>query len=245
MLSTGRCGTRLLTEILRTSPHLDVEHQPRPELVYPGRLAYEAAAEQSAAWDLAALAARYEHVRSSYLDGAQYVETNNRVTFFAPHLARVFRRSRFIHVTRHPGAFVRSGLRRRYYQGAPHDEGRIVPTHGDPLAAGWEGLPQPLKIGWLWNATNAFIEDFKQSVAPARVLTVRGEDLFTDVAATVEIFAFLETQPPPERVIRRLIARPLNTQREGAWPPFEQWPETEREQLAAVVPLASRYGYRM
>jgi hypothetical protein len=245
VLSTGRCGTKLLTHMLRRSSELDVSHRPVPELVYAGRLAYERPDDARDGLSLVAVATRYESVKASYLDGGQYVETNNRITFFARPLATVFESARFIHLMRHPGAFVRSGLRRRYYQGSRHDEGRITPCPSDPWAERWPTLTALERVGWLWNATNAFVEQFKGGVDAERVLTVRAEDLFHDPAVAVGIFEFLQVEPPPRRVIRRLLARPVNVQRDGDWPSFDRWPEEDRCRLRAVAPLADRYGYEL
>jgi hypothetical protein len=41
VLSTGRCGTQLLTTLFELHPKVDAHHEPAPELVYFGKYAYE------------------------------------------------------------------------------------------------------------------------------------------------------------------------------------------------------------
>ena len=41
VLSTGRCGTALLTKIFEQHSDIDVHHTPTPELVYYSKLAHE------------------------------------------------------------------------------------------------------------------------------------------------------------------------------------------------------------
>jgi hypothetical protein len=48
------------------------------------------------------------------------------------------------------------------------------------------------KIAWLWNATNAFIDDFKDGAGKDRTLTVRSEDLFSNAEEAERILNWLD-----------------------------------------------------
>ncbi len=240
VLSTGRCGTLLLDNLFSRHPGVRSYHEPRPELIYHSRYAY--LNRQSRSDEIKALVdgARYEVIRDSYLLGKLYAETNNRITFFAFQLAELFPGARFIHLVRHPLRVIESGLKRSWYTGTHlHDEGRIQPR--DAAGLGWDTMNRVQKIAWLWNETNDFIEDFKEK-HPDRVLTVRAEDLFRQVETSQDIFRFITLDPPAADRIRRLIAHPVNVQKNK--PRLRDRPE-EMERLSGLMPLASRYGYTL
>lgn len=244
-LSTGRCGTLLLTEILGRLDATLVHHAPLLELRGSEPLAYAQGGARSEAFELAVRVARFEMVMEAVLRGRAYLETSFRVTFFAPHLARVFPRSRFVHLVRDPGAFVRSAVSRGYYAGSYGDIGRIVPLSGEP-AASWPGLGAHERCAWLWNETNAFVERFKQDVDPARVMTARAEDLFRDPAVTRTICEHAGLAPPPQDRVRRWLARPVNAQSFGREiGKFATWPTETQAAVRRRATLASTYGYAL
>ena len=67
ILSTGRCGTALLTKIFEQHSDIDVHHEPVPELVYYSRFAYENRKNLSNEMKYLVDAARYEQVRNAFL----------------------------------------------------------------------------------------------------------------------------------------------------------------------------------
>ncbi|MFH5831720.1 sulfotransferase [Halalkalibaculum sp. DA3122] len=230
VLSTGRCGTRLLTDILQESDQLRPQHVPTPELTYYSSFAYKNAREKPELVSSIIDSARYEQIRDAWVLGKKYVETNNRITFFCHALADLFPGSNFIHLVRKPEEFITSGLARNWYSGTVlHDEGRIAPEDNQ--------VSQAEKIAWLWNETNGFIEAFKETCPEERVLTIRAEELFHSVDTTFRIFDFLDINPVAESVIRNKISRPVNQQDKSRVPKdrvtgqlLEQW-----------TPLRSRY----
>ncbi len=242
VLSTGRSGTETLTHVFAASANLDVHHTPFPELAYPARWLYEHAGDgDTELFRAAALAARYELVEASVALGRVFVETSPRITFFAPGLATAFRGARFVHLVRHPGAFVRSGIRRGYFGAEDflHVRPRDLPAE---VFDGWSPIA---KVGWLWNATQAFVETFKAGQPAGHVLTLRAEELFRDPAASERVLAFLGAAPVARRRLERILAKPANVQTGGDFPPFERWSEAEKRELQAVAPLAANYGYQL
>lgn len=244
-LSTGRCGTLLLTRILDGAPGVVVYHKPAPELFYVDTLAYAEGAEKFEAYKTAALAARFELVADCVIRGRRYVETNQRCTFFAPHLYEVFPRSLFVHLVRHPGSFVRSGVLRRFYEGQQPDLGRITPADG-PTRERWPSMSTYQRAAWLWNETNAFIERFKEGRDEKRILTVRADDLFKTPEATLRIFAHCRLPAVPRDRIAAAIGRPVNAQPDDLGiPPYAQWDEARKAEVRPWLPLAERYGYEL
>ncbi len=207
VLSTGRCGTKLLTELFDELPAVKAWHEPSPELTYYSRYAFEHSTGKDEAEILTKVidAARYEFIRNAFLMDKVYVETNNRITFYAFALARLYPHSRFIHLVRKPEKVVKSGLARDWYTGKTlYDESRPQP-------------PAPIEdrtaqIAWLWNETNNFIETFKESAAAGRFITVRSEDLFSDPEVFNRILKFLDLDPLPTGTITKKINTPVNSQ---------------------------------
>jgi len=245
VLSTGRCGTRLLTDVFELADGVICHHAPQPELWYAERLAYERGLEEFEAFATAIRACRFELVADCVIRGRRYIETNQRITFFAPHLNAVFPRARFIHLVRHPAAFVRSGVIRRFYTGQRTDVGRIVPVRGDALER-WPAMSSVERCAWLWSETNRFIEDFKPRCDPARVLTVKAEDLFAGPAAAASVFAFCGLPAPAEPRLRRRLLRPVNASApDNGLPAYAEWPAERQQELRRWAPDAARYGYAL
>ena len=171
VLSTGRAGTKLLTRLLESSKELMPVHEPAPELAYHSALAYREPTG-SEALKMAIDLARYEYIRDAYLVNQRYVETNNRISFFAYYLAELYPQARFIHLVRHPEDFIRSGVARNWYRGQSiYDEGRI---RDEARFKDWR--PEQ-RVAWLWSATNNFILRFAGRY-PQRSFQLKSETLF-------------------------------------------------------------------
>jgi hypothetical protein len=150
------------------------------------------------------LAGRYEAIRDYQLSGLRYVETNNRLTFFAPAIAELFPKAKFIHLVRHPSSFISSGMQRKWYTGQSiTDEGRISPPESLNL------MSRSDKIAWLWNTTNEYIENFKRSISVERVYTLQSEKLFTNVDEAISLMKWLKFQTQPD-LAKKIIDTPVN-----------------------------------
>ena len=225
VLSTGRVGTMLLTRLFELEKGLHIEHEALPEMLYTGKLAY-ADPSNIEFTKGAFMAGRYEAIRDCQLQNLRYVETNNRLTFFAPAMAALFPNAKFIHLLRHPDSFVSSGIQRNWYTGKTiTDEGRIA--HGKDL-----GIErQQDKIAWLWNATNAFIDDFKAGAGKDRTLTVRSEDLFSNAEEAERILNWLNFKAD-KTSIQKVLNTPVNSSRKK---------KTPQEYNTDLTPLVKKY----
>ena len=218
-----------------------------PILVYFSKLAYEASVTDSGdsrESEFGIDMARYEMIQDTFLRNQIYVETNNRLTFFAPSLAKLYKKSKFIHLVRHPGDFVRSGIRRMWYTGRhSHDMGRIVPMDG---SIDWDGMTQIEKIAWLWNETNQFIENIRPGLeSDNRILYVKAEDLFSKTQTAEEIFRFLQVDSPSDDQISAAIKQPVNAQTVGNFPKYGDWKPEWKAQLKKYVSLSAKYDYSL
>jgi len=244
VLSTGRCGTKLLAKILAKSRQIYSVHVGTPELVAASVQAYMKINTDVEAVALAVLGARFDLLQEAWARGRMLVETNPRLTFFSPAVSRLFEKSKFIHLVRHPGDFARSILRRHYYTDEMIADFLLRPREDSPVHAQWAQMSRTEKVAWVWNEVQCFAESFKKEVGDDRVLTVRSEDLFSDVDTTCSVFEFLGVGVPlSRRKIARLIARPVNAKKGGTLSAFRSWPDEEKNALKRWLTIASEYGY--
>lgn len=243
VLSTGRCGTRWLTELLNQSKQVKVNHSDYPELIRHSRLAYERYEQTPQVFQEIIRATRDEFILDAYQRGQIYVETNNRITFFAYAIKQVYPNARFIHLVRHPGDFVRSGLNRHWYESQTrHEAGRIVKS--DPVGD-WPMMGAVEKIAWLWNETNQYIETFLAALPPADYEQVKVETMFSDLAVALNLCRFIGVDDVTPGQASRLLRQTINTQREQSVAPYQTWPEDQKIQVRRQAELAARYFYQL
>lgn len=244
VLSTGRCGTGLITDILAKSPRLRVEHNPKPELEYISSIIHHNNVSEEAQ-KIAVLAARFDlFFLDTFFRGKIYVETNNRISFFAPALANLLPKASFIHLVRNPADFVRSGMRRGYYQEGVVQHQRLDGSNYSP----WNTFSRLEKITWEWNEINRKIEEFKGNVEAKRVLTINSESLYKDPATTFKIYDFIDIENPfyshnGSRMLAKMLSKPVNKQKEGSFPKYPDWSEADKKGFQRIATLASKYGY--
>lgn len=245
VLSTGRCGTKLSYKLLQSSNKAIPFQNPTPELIRASKKAYEEIYDKMDLYKEVVKSCREELILFTAKRDKIYIETNNRITFFAPAIKKVFPKAIFIHLIRHPGAFVRSGIRREWYSGKhEHDIGRIVPTDKKKLEK-WERYNSIQKIGWLWNETNNFIENFLEVLSPQLYLQIKSEELFNKVETVKEIYDFLNLNDFKKRKVASLLKRPVNKQYKGHFPYYKDWNEEMKKQLKNLTPLAKKYRYKL
>jgi len=243
VVSTGRSGSELLVRLMKKANMGSIFHEPHPRMFLGSKLAYKLGPGQIDAKIMAFLNARYFLLKNAYLQEQRFIETNNRTTFFMDAIAEIFPKAKFIHMIRHPGAFVRSGLRRNYYTGNENDDGRLTPNQQNPVSFEWENITRLEKIAWLWNETNVFIEEKKDSLDLDRVLTVHANDLFTDPKKFQAICNFLNHPELDRDQIESLITNPVNKQKQGKVRKWDTWPAGEIELLKKWTPIGKRYGF--
>jgi len=233
-LSTGRCGTKWFSDLLNIDKSLFVNHAPVPSLAIQSKSAY-AYTNQLANPDIKSLlkelflTAREQHLRYTYKTGKRYVETNNYVTFFAPLLAELFPDAKFVHLVRHPAAFIRSGMRRDYYTASNQDSKRITPLQNTSYYDKWCSFSRLEKIAWLWKETNDYIEQFK--AAHSNHITFVFDELNTEQVQ--KVLDFLEIAIPVKKIEGRL-AQKKNKQSAGVFPKYENWKQSDKEKMIGL-----------
>jgi hypothetical protein len=251
VLSTGRCGSKLVAELLNLSPRACALHEPRPTLQYFGHYAYRLRRQPEALAPLVD-AARMEMVLQACIEERTYVESNQCLTFFAPALAAVFAGAKFVHLLRHPGDFAASAARKGWYvNDSIWEAGRPRP----PEDGSWPSWNLVRKLGWLWNAGNGFLADFHDGAGRGRTHVCRLEDLVASVSAAQELFAFCGLDAPDAARITAMqatkvnplwigAAEPPTMRKDPAFPGYGSWSnEMRRDLWEQVGESARRFGY--
>ena len=242
VVSTGRAGSELLVRLMSESKIGTVYHEPRPRMFYGSKLLFETKQDIQSN-QIAYLNARYDLLKKAYLEESRFIETNNRNTFFISALNKLFPKAKFIHLVRHPGDFVRSGIRRKYYSGNENDDSRIKPQANEKAFTAWDRFSKIEKVGWLWNSTNNFIEEEKIHLNVENILFIKSEDLFKKPDTYNQICSFLNHSLLSNKKISNIIKRPINKQKQSSYPKWKDWPEDDKLKLIKITPLGKKYGY--
>ncbi len=243
ILSTGRCGTEWFTHVLNKSKETVVFHNPNPNLSVQNKFMYQLIKSGNDLHNDVAIqllfAGREQHFRQAYKTEKRYVETNNHITFFAYGLTKLFPTAKFIHLYRHPGGFVTSGLNRGWFDYNDSATEKIISpiSHED-----WESYSKVEKISWAWNETNSFIESFKSEYSNS----VFSYDFSKrDPQQLIELFDFLDIRVSSRYLIKNLSAK-RNTQQKQSYPLYEKWNQKDREGLKAICrELSEKYDYEL
>jgi hypothetical protein len=102
------------------------------------------------------------------------------------------------------------------------------------------------RAAWLWNETNLYIERFKDTIAPDRMLTVKAEDLFRDPKAAISIAQHCGLPKPNRDTVYKCIRRPVNAYSgTSSLAPYAEWDEKLKEDVRRWVTCEDRYGYEL
>lgn len=226
-LSSGRCGTQTLATILNTASNAKVYHHPLPYLVNETLEAYH---EKINRWDVF-WRARSGVIKNAWKNDDIFGELDHNMTPFVPEIAKKMPNSKFIILVRNPWDFVRSGMRRNYYNGHPWDSGRLRPEPTHPDFERWENMSQFEKVCWLWNETYKRILHYLKSIPEDRYTIIKFEDLVSDTEATERIFNFLGLEGFSPKKIDKIIYEPINKQISGHFPKVNEWSQQLKTKL--------------
>lgn len=250
VLSSGRVGTQTLSALFQLKHHVFVYHEPKPNLYALSKLAYKYSGqllEYEEVWQEAFMTARKDLINHSFNCNKGYIETSPQTTFLAPVILQVIPNVRFIHVVRDPRFVVRSGMRRKWYEGHLADRTRIVPHSESEAGQKWETYTPFKKNLWLWAETNRWIMDFFSILPNEQKITIHSEDIFAADQETIEkIFSFISASVPSKNKILGVVNKRLNAQKRGDFPTPDQWTEAMDIELRVVAgETAKALGYRL
>ena len=253
ILSTGRAGSRFLALLSDCAPNVTAFHEPRPTFQYFSDYAFHHQEEEKILTNMID-AGRMESILDVFIKGNIYVESNQCLTFFAPVISKLYEKSKFVHVVRHPGDFVRSAVMKGWHKNdSIWEAGRVKAAD----RARWERMDQIQQLSWVWETTNRFIHEFMDRLSPGRGLTKRFENLVEDTGEVGELLefmgaGFIETEKIREMQAKRVNAlhihagEPPNMKKVSDFPPYREWDEGMKGKLKEITgALAKQYGYRL
>lgn len=251
ILTTGRSGSKFLASLLDQSPNIRAFHEPRPTLEF---FSHFASTRQEQAETLTHIidTARMESILEVFITEKIYVESNQCLTFFAPFIARLFKASRFVHVVRHPGDFVRSAIRKGWHKNDSIWEAGRVKIQDEIV---WNEMDQVERLAWTWNTTNAYIESFRKTLTPQRFAFFKIEDLFNNTNEVSRMINFIGGNQIPTDTIIKIQNTPINELMIGPdeppnmkkvehYPKYRNWDNLTKMKLRSYTnTLAEGYGY--
>ena len=155
ILSSGRCGSKTLNEVLNTADNVKTFHTSKPEMGQGVLDAYRNGTDKKA------FLSQYHYplIQQTSKDGYIFGETAPAITAFADVLAESIPTSKFVILVRNPLTFIRSALFHNFYHGHADDVYRFTPIKGTDEYARWRKRGnQAEKICWLWNEFHHLIE---------------------------------------------------------------------------------------
>ncbi|MCI5166258.1 MAG: hypothetical protein D3903_09225 [Candidatus Electrothrix sp. GM3_4] len=249
VLSTGRCGTKTLAALADLLPNVNSHHEPDPKLLEASYLYFMKLCPEIPAnfWQGLLAVSRDELIRQATRKDKVYFETNNRLALLCEALAAHYPKAKFVHLVRHPYDFVRSGMRREYYNDHPWDFVRVTPLPDDPAVTTWNTRSQLEQCAWLWTATNAHIDAFLQNIPEDRRLFMRSENIFNNVGDSVQtVLSFIAngSNLPNTAKIEKVLGMKLNLQTYGNFPKSDGWSTEEKKILLHHCGvLMKKYNY--
>ncbi len=251
ILSTGRAGSRFIAALLDCARNVAAYHEPRPTLQYFSDYAFHHQGDEDILTNMID-AARMESILDIFIKSKIYVESNQCLAFFAPVISRLFEKSKFVHVVRHPGDFVRSAVRKGWHKNdSIWETGRVKPA--DRVL--WGQMDQVQRLSWVWETTNRYIHEFMERLVPGRGLTQRFEDLVGDAGEVGKLLAFTGADDIGPAKIKEIQAKrvnelrirpdePPNMKKRRDFPYYLEWDEGMRGKLREITAvLAGQYGY--
>ncbi len=253
ILSTGRCGTKFLPVLLNHSSNVAAFHEPPPILEYFSHYAYHRQGDIEVLTRMID-AAKMEAILSVYIKDKIYIESNQCLTFFGPALAGLFKKSKFVHLVRHPGDFIRSAVRKGWHKNDTIWESGRVKSQD---SVQWNEMDQVERLSWVWAATNSFIDGFASKLEPGRYERFKIEDLVSGVDSMTRLIRFTGAEAIPAEKIRQIQgerinelyigpSEPPNMKKVLHFPCYSDWDRDLKEKLFRYAgALANLYGYEI
>lgn len=248
-LSTGRCGTKWIDTILSEDDTKVSVHHPIPVMRSQAALAYNfdfnlATENEKTLLKEMFLAGREEILLNTERADKKLIITDSRTTFFAEVIYELFPKAKFVHLHRHPGEVVRSGLRRKWYDSENQSElNRITPGKSDELADQWSDLDLIEKNAWLWNETNEWILKFFNNVPDKQKFTISFNAWNEDSLS--KLFSFCDSDINKSVINKRLNTK-INSQNSVNISKYKDWSEKDQSKVKAFCSeTAELLGYKL
>tara|TARA_R110002051_G_scaffold57789_1_gene106754 strand:- start:8777 stop:9676 length:900 start_codon:yes stop_codon:yes gene_type:complete len=252
VLNTGRSGSSFMQKLLANFPSVDSHHEAHPNLMQFPNYAFH---NQSDTEILKKVfnGARFELLLNAAIRDTIYVESNQCLVFFIHQIKDLFPKAKFVHLTRHPGDFVRSAITKGWHKNdSIWESGRIQMSDQKK----WVTLDQIEKLSWVYTATHEYIEDFKSHFIED-VHTVRLEDLTKSTEVLKEMLSFMGVNDAfDEKALLEKLSKkvnqvtvsdePSNMFKLAEYPRFKDWNMADQEKLKNFTGSLSKiYDYEL
>ena len=216
-LSTGRCGTKWFSTLLKKDKDLAVFHNPSPTFARQNKYVYKQFKLNNFSPSLEIkeliremfLVGRENHLRYTYKTEKRYVETNNYITFFAPIIKELFHDAKFVLLYRDPYGYIKSAYQREYYSSKYEDGKRIFPLTESEIRM-WSNFNRVEKIAWLWKTTYNYALEFSKIY---EVELYKFNFNLLNKENVIELLKELNVQKISGRYIEKIIPKKINAQK--------------------------------
>jgi hypothetical protein len=253
ILNTGRSGSAFIKTIFDQFDSIEAHHEAFPNLFLLSNFAYSNQ-QNIEALEKIFEAARMELILKSAIENKIYIESNQCLVFYVNQIKHLFPQARFIHLTRHPGDFVRSAIMKGWHKNdSVWELGRIKSSNKQK----WDSFSQTEKLSWVWHSTHNYIEQFKL-IHNDSFLTLRLEDLIADTVNFKELLTFIGvdnhlTNKQIEDVLSHRVNKltiskdePNNMFKTSDYPKYNKWNAEEKDKLKNIVQESSdKYNYEL
>ena len=252
VLNTGRSGSAFVNNILKNISDIHSFHEPSPTMFLQSNYAYHNQEKKEVLQKMFEVA-RIELMMEASIKNKIYVESNQCLVFFIYHIKTLFPKAKFVHLTRHPGDFVTSAIKKGWHKNDSVWEYGRVKMKDDKK---WSCLSQIEKLGWVWKETHSFINDFK-SLYPKDFLTLKLEDLTTKPSYINTLLNFVgsENRLDKKKIDSILHTKinevkisnePSNMYKLATYPKYHDWSVSDKDSLKELVyEIADSYQYEM
>lgn len=226
VVSTGRCGSQTIANVLSQHPDIECRHEPVPQLIRAScELAHgdkEVSQIRDEFFDIYCNSRVYPHVKA-------YGESDHNFWNLIPIITEYLPSSKFIWLIRDGRNVVSSTFARSWFSEEEHDLGSPTSENftlrwmyyrlngylcGEFSEHEWEGVSVFERNCWYWNYINRKIDTALSSLSPDKRLMIRVEELGERVE---NIWDFLGVKPFKTYSIPRMnIAKHVLQ-------PWDQW----------------------
>ncbi|MDP2685558.1 MAG: sulfotransferase [bacterium] len=252
VLNTGRSGSAFVNNLLQNINDIQSYHEASPNMFLQSNFAYHNQEKNEVLQKMFEVA-RIELLLETSIKNKIFVESNQCLVFFIYQIKQLFPKAKFIHLTRHPGNFVTSAIKKGWHKNDSVWEYGRVKMQDDKR---WMGLSQIARLGWVWSETHNYIEAFKL-LCPEDFLTLKLEDLTTNASEVNALLKFIGSENRlDEKKIDSILSRkvneviisnePQNMYKLPTYPKYPSWPDSDKDELKKFVSeSATFYRYIM
>lgn len=256
IVSTGRTGTNFFESFFnQLNNNIHAVHEPQPDFF---ELSMNKIRDN---WNDKKIEEYIKESREKYLIQLSkhrvkyYIESNPFLPLLLPNLKRVFKKAKFIIITRDAKSYMKSALNK-----SPLDDGKFFmyddndkrerlsakDYSSDKYHYEWDNFNRKEKIAWYWNKTNLILLDFfkqKKSIC----LQIKFEDFFlsnkeTQQEICINILNFLNIKYN-DHTLKRLLKElniKKNSTKEIVFDGFEKWSSEEQNIFLEITKEATQ-----